>query len=379
MTKADPSREDLSNEAEEELELPQSERIRRAHEDRTRERRKTTKHRERITGKASELLPDNPAGIPGRIVRSEGQFFIAELSDGSELRVKAGKRTKPAEPNVTLVTVGDRVIVDHSSTGIPLIAEVLSRKTKLLRRASGRSDDYAQAIVANIDTLVIVVSILEPPIRSGIIDRYIVAGLDGGLGIAIVINKIDLITEPEIQAELDYFLHLYSKIGYPIFALTANDKATLKPLHEFLSGTTSVFAGHSGVGKSSLVNVLLGSEDERTGELSKKFRRGAHTTSRSVLLKLGDISDTYVVDTPGVREFANHAIESTQLKFLFVEFVQFAEQCTITNCSHIHEPGCAVIAASESGAIAIERYASYVKLFEESVEQEKTDRTRSQR
>jgi ribosome biogenesis GTPase len=376
LTKVDPSQENRSEEEAEEVELPQSERIRRAHEDRTRERRKTTKHRERISGKNTSTLALSEGHLQGRIVRSEGQFFIAELTDSTELRVKAGKRTIPADQNATLVTVGDRVLIDPSTTGIPLIAEVLHRKTKLLRRASGRSDDYAQVIVANIDTLVIVVSILEPPIRSGIIDRYIVAGLDGKVDVAIVINKTDLITEPAIQAELDYFLKLYSRIGYPIFALTANDSETLTPLHQFLSGTTSVFAGHSGVGKSSLVNVLLGTDDERTGELSKKFRRGAHTTSRSVLLKLGDISDTYVVDTPGVREFANHAIESTQLKFLFVEFRTLADQCAITNCSHIHEPGCAVIAASESGGVAIERYASYVKLFEESVEQEKATRER---
>lgn len=376
MIPIDPERENLSNEEQEELELPQSERIRRAHEDRTRERRKTTKHRERMVGRAATSLAVAQTYTSGRIVRTEGQYLIAELEDGSELRAKAGKRTKAADQNATLVTVGDRVLIDPSTTGVPLIAQVLDRKTKLLRRASGRSDDYAQVIVANIDLLVIVVSILEPPIRSGIIDRYIVAGLEGGLNIAVVINKTDLAVKPEIKAELDYFLKLYRKIGYPIFAVTANDANRLAPLREFLSGTTSVFAGHSGVGKSSLVNVLLGTDDERTGELSKKFRRGAHTTSRSVLLKLGDISDTYVVDTPGVREFANHAIESTQLKFLFVEFAPYAASCAITNCSHIHEPACAVIAATETGDIAIERYASYVKLFEESLEQEKATRER---
>ena len=354
-----------------ENELPFELRIRRAHEDRSRDRRKTTKHRERLDGGVHSELEATQGLIEGRIIRSEGGYYFAELKDGTELRVKTTKRTRSAEPNATLVTIGDRVLIDTESGEAAIIAQVLDRQTKLLRRASGRSDVFGQVIVANIDVLVIVASILEPRLRSGIIDRYIVAGLDGGLEIMVVINKLDLATSAEDQAELAYFLKLYNGLGYPTFAVSSKLPESLEPLHLALTGKTSVFAGHSGVGKSSLVNVLLGTDDERIGELSKKFRRGAHTTSRSILLKLGDISGTYVVDTPGVREFENHAIEPENLKFFFVEFAAYQSLCPLANCSHVHEPGCAVIAAVDAKKLSIERYASYLKLFEEATTQDK--------
>ena len=133
-----------------------------------------------------------------------------------------------------------------------------------------------------------------------------------------------------------------------------------------MDGKISVFAGHSGVGKSSIINAIFGQEVGRTGALSKKYRRGAHTTSASVLMPIPEMENTYVVDTPGVREFSNFELDPQNLKFFFVEFLRYQERCSITNCSHIHEPGCAVRQAVEEDRIAIERYKNYEKLFEEA-------------
>jgi ribosome biogenesis GTPase len=378
MSKAtEAKRTPTTEEPEQDSLLPGRESIRRSHEDRARHRHKTTKHRERLGVQAQIGGTPTEDLLTGRVVRSDGQYYIVDIDDSGELRTKTSKRTIAAEPNATLVTIGDRVRVEPHPESVALIAEVLPRTTKLLRRASGRSDAFAQVIVANIDTLVIVTSILEPPLSTGIIDRYIVAGLDGGMAIAIVFNKIDLLKTKAGKEVLDEYLGIYRSIGYQCFAASAEKASTLDPLREFLIGKTSVFAGHSGVGKTSLVNTLRGDEAERIGVLSKKYRRGAHTTSRSVLLKLGDVSGTYIVDTPGVREFANHEIDPENLKFFFEEFLRFSDECAIPNCSHLHEPDCAVIAAVEESAISVERYANYEKLYQEAKAQDKKLREKS--
>jgi ribosome biogenesis GTPase / thiamine phosphate phosphatase len=242
---------------------------------------------------------------------------------------------------------------------------VLPRRSKLSRKAAGRAASFEQTIVSNIDLLVIVATACEPPLRAGIIDRYIVAGLEGGLDIAIVINKLDIANEHE-REEVLYFRDVYQEIGYPVISVSAETGLGIEELKQTIAGRTSVFAGHSGVGKSSIVNRIFGREVGRTGVLSKKYRRGAHTTSGSVFLPVEGMKETYVVDTPGVREFANFELDAANLKYFFVEFLKYQERCALTNCSHIHEPGCAVREALENDTIAIERYTSYEKLFEEA-------------
>ncbi|HET6511452.1 MAG TPA: ribosome small subunit-dependent GTPase A, partial [Candidatus Kapabacteria bacterium] len=158
---------------------------------------------------------------------------------------------------------------------------------------------------------------------------------------------------------------------YGSVGVSAKEHNGIDELREAIRGKISVFAGHSGVGKSSLVNSLLGSEEEKIGELQRKFNRGAHTTTSSVLREVPGEDDTFVVDTPGVREFANFELDSENLKFSFVEFLPYQEHCKITNCTHIHEPGCAVIEAVETDKIHVERYSSYTKLYDEAKQEER--------
>ncbi len=343
------------------------EQIRRAHEDRSRERRKLTKKPERQTN-ARSLSPtpllEGEENV-GRIIATEGAFFVLRLEDGSEVRAKTYKGTRTGNPNATLVAVGDEVRVTINEPGHSMIEEVVTRRTKLSRHAAGRRDAFEQVVVANVDVLVIVASVGEPKLRSGIIDRYVVAGLEGGLEVVIAINKIDL-ASPEEMDEALYYRDLYREIGHTVVLVSAEEGTGMAPLKEAIEGKTSVFAGHSGVGKSSLVNAVIGREVARAGILQKKFRRGAHTTASSTLIEVDGMPGTFIADTPGVREFSNYELDSHNLKFAFHEFLRFANQCAITNCSHIHEPGCAVREAVEDDKIAIERYASYEKLFEEA-------------
>ncbi len=367
------------------------EQIRGAHTDRTRARRKLARKPEQSVGyRVSGAGLGKTELISGRVIRSEGVFFVIRLADGKEARARSYKGTRSANPKSTLVAVGDEVKIAEHEQGY-LIDEVLARHTKLSRRAAGRKMAFEQVIISNIDLLVIVASVHEPKLRSGIIDRYIVAGVDGGLEIVIAINKADLATPDELDESL-YFRDLYLEIGYPVYLLSAAEGKGIEQLKEEIAGKTSVFAGHSGVGKSSIVNAILGREAAQTGALQKKFRRGAHTTSASTLIETprrtrdnddGEVAraaearPTFIADTPGVREFANFELDPGNLKFAFVEFHKFQERCAIPNCSHIHEPGCAVRQAVEDDAISIDRYTSYQKLLGEAQHAE-TKRIRNQ-
>ncbi len=379
--------------SEQEHEGPGSEQIRSAHQDRDRTRRKLSKKREQLSLAPAEKDVRPPSA---RVITTEGIFYVLRLEDGSELRARTYKGTRSANPNATLVAIGDqvRLAIPSQSTNENnstvendadiLIEEVLPRRTKLSRRAAGRRESFEQVIVANVDVLVIVTSVGKPKLRSGIIDRYIVAGVEGGLNIVIAINKIDN-APPKEMDEASYFRDVYQEIGYPVHLLSAIKGSGIEELKEEIAGKTSVFAGHSGVGKSSIINAILGRKAAQTGALQRKFKGGAHTTAASTLIDVpllkkegvGSIADdagapTFIADTPGVREFANFELDPQNLKFAFVEFQKFQERCRVTNCSHIHEPGCAVRQAVEDDKISIDRYSNYQKLFEEAKKEELT-------
>jgi ribosome biogenesis GTPase len=318
-------------------------------------------------------------------------YYVLRLDDGSEIRARTYKGTRSANPNSTLVAIGDEVrlatpaesLNENNSTvennADILIDEVLPRHTKLSRRAAGRRESFEQVIVSNVDVLVIVTSVGKPKLRSGIIDRYIVAGVEGGLDIVIAINKIDNAPAKEMD-EASYFRDVYQEIGYPVHLLSAIIGSGIEKLREEIAGKTSVFAGHSGVGKSSIVNAILGRQAALTGALQRKHKGGAHTTAASSLIDVpllfkegvGGGFPTFIADTPGVREFANFELDPQNLKLAFVEFQKFQERCAISNCSHIHEPGCAVRQAVEDDKISIDRYSNYQKLFEEAKKEELT-------
>ncbi len=372
------------------------EQIRGAHADRARSRRKIARKPERRERGSGSRGPESEVREPNtreavtfqetaRVIRVEGNSFVLGLENGEEVTAKSYKGTHSGNPKSTLVAVGDNVRITNGDRGY-LIEEVLPRRTKLSRRSAGSKTPFEQVIIANVDLLVIVASVHEPKLRSGIIDRYIVAALDGNLDTALAINKVDLASPDELDEAL-YFRDLYRGIGYPVYLVSATDGAGITQLRDEIAGKTSVFAGHSGVGKSSIVNAILGEEIAQTGALQKKFRRGAHTTSATTLLEVpthpnplpkaeGNLP-TYIADSPGVREFANFELDPGNMKFAFVEFLKFQEHCAIPNCSHIHEPGCQVRLAVEEDKISIDRYSSYQKLFDEA-KREETKRIRNQ-
>jgi ribosome biogenesis GTPase len=253
------------------------------------------------------------------------------------------------------LVVGDRVVFTPIDESEGVVEKVLPRRTKLSRR-SPRGVHVEHVIAANVDQLVIVASVRKPPLTPGIIDRYIIAGEAGGLDVAVCINKIDLARSP---AEHGGPARTYRAMEYPVLLTSAETGAGIEELREILKGKSSVLAGHSGVGKSSLLNAMQPGLRLRTGEVDYK---GRHTTTWASLLKL-DIGG-YVVDTPGIREFALWDIEKHEVAQFFPRIWELSHECRMPDCVHMHEPGCAVMAAVEAGEYPEARYDSYVRIVE---------------
>lgn len=258
------------------------------------------------------------------------------------------------------VVVGDRVrfrpaAVRGGSPPEGVIESVLPRRTRLCRA----TERETHLIAANVDQVVVVASADEPPLKPSLIDRYLVSASAGMMAAVVCVNKMDLDTDG-YAAEV---LERYGRIGYPVVATSTVSGLGLDALRGILAGKSSVLAGQSGVGKSSLLNAIQPGLKLRVGEVCKETAKGRHTTTTAQLLKLE--AGGYVVDTPGVRAFELAMIPVSELEAHFVEFEKHVAGCKFANCTHTHEVGCAVLAAVERGEIHPARHASYVRLFRE--------------
>jgi ribosome biogenesis GTPase len=263
-----------------------------------------------------------------------------------------------------MVTVGDYVQFDMNEDGTGVITEVeprenfISRKAPKEKGSSYRGERLEQVVAANIDNLFIVNSISEPAFNNKRLDRFLVVGESSHLNIIILINKIDL----DDQHIADAWEEFYSEIGYTVFVLSAKKEIGLENIKTICSGKKNLFWGPSGVGKSTILNKLYPSLNFKTGRISNWIDRGTHTTVTSTLVKV-DV-DTYVIDTPGLREIEPYGIQKQDLGHYFIEFVDYIPDCKFSTCTHNHEPGCAVIKAAEEGFISGERYESYLRMLE---------------
>ena len=300
--------------------------------------------------------------LTGQIVKKLGNVAYVQTSPGGEPipcnvrgRLKLGDREE-----TSVACIGDFVDVLHRPDGSGSIEEIHARKT-LLARSSVLTPEIADPIMANADILVIVVGV-NPVVKPGIIDRYLVAGETGGLKPVIVLNKIDL---PAARSEREK-LRVYRSLGLAVIETSAKEKIGIEGLKEAITGATAVFCGHSGVGKSSLLNVILGSDIKIAG-VALKTMKGKHTTSHSEMYANPD--GGAVIDTPGIKSFGVIGIHSDDVIQCFPEIFEASRSCEYRDCRHIYaQSGCAVMGAVKSGTILESRYESWQKLKAELAE-----------
>lgn len=267
-----------------------------------------------------------------------------------EDRRKRRRRSKP-------VVVGDRVTVQVLSEEEGALEEVLPRRTKLSRKASDK-DGVEQVVVANVDLLAIVASLKDPPLRSRLVDRFLVAGAAGGLDVVLCLNKIDLCAEGD--SLLRDAEDLYRGLGLTVLPTSAADGRGLEELRAALTGRISVFCGPSGAGKSTLLNRIAPGLQLRTRGVGMKTRKGRHTTTAVSLYKIPGLG--HLVDTPGIRGLGIWDVGPEELDGFFPEVFELSSGCRFRGCSHSHEPSCAVKAAVESGDLHPHRYESYLRI-----------------
>ncbi len=296
----------------------------------------------------------------GTVVAMRGLY--ADVDDGSRIwpcTIRRVLRTRLIDERHP-VTVGDHVRIrldkDQGGGVTEGVVEHVETRTGVLRRLSGRR---IHTIAANIDQALIVTSAQEPRPKPNLIDRYIVAAQAGDIKPIICMNKIDLDDDGSGRAVLDR----YTTLGYQTVCTSIVSKEGIDELRAMVTNCSSVIAGQSGVGKSSLLNAVDPKLNLRVGEVSEQIEKGRHTTTTATLIKLG--CGGYVVDTPGIRSFDLTVVPREQYEAHFIEFAPLVANCKFPDCTHTHEIDCAIKAAVESGKILPERYQSYVQMYED--------------
>ena len=288
-------------------------------------------------------------------VRSDDSGDILECRIKGKLRMQGMRTTNP-------VTVGDRVeyeLEDNTQNGVIIAVE--KRRNCIVRKSVNLSK-HAHIIAANIDRAYLIVTLARPQTSTVFIDRFLVAAQAYRIPVTIVFNKND-IYDAKQQLQLRTLIDTYSNIGYQCLSISALNPDDINNIREQLINNVSLFSGHSGVGKSTLINAIDPSLELKLGEISELYGEGKHTTTFAEMFALKGFDSSYIVDTPGIRGFGIIDIEKEIIADYFPEMFALKQQCKFSNCQHIKEPKCAIQAAVASGKIATFRYENYLSIY----------------
>lgn len=292
------------------------------------------------------------------VVRATGSWYDV-LHDGATVRCRIrGRLRLKGVRSTNPVVVGDEVVCEADEGGDYVIADILPRRNYVIRRASNLSKE-SHIIAANVDQALLMASLRSPETPTEFVDRFLVTCEAYKVPVTILLSKIDL-QDAEAVAE---FCAVYEGAGYRVLEVSARKGLGVEEVRELLTGRTTLVSGNSGVGKSTLIQAIDPSLDIRTGEISESHHKGRHTTTFSTMYPLA--GGGAVIDTPGIKGFGLIDIDEAELWHYFPEMMRAAPGCRFYNCTHTHEPGCAVVEAVKAGEIAWPRYESYLKILDE--------------
>lgn len=301
----------------------------------------------------------------GLVIKNTGSWYLVKTESNRlvECKIKGNFRLKGIR-STNPIAVGDRVKITLNAEGTAFITEIEDRKNYIIRRASNLSKQ-SHIIAANLDQCMLIVTVNYPETSTTFIDRFLASAEAYRVPVCLVFNKTDRYSEEE-SSYLDALIHLYTHIGYPCLKISAFNETGLDEIKQALKGKITLLSGHSGVGKSTLINAILPEQSLKTGEISTAHNTGMHTTTFSEMFPLEE--GGYLIDTPGIKGFGTFDMEEEEIGHYFKEIFEFSTNCKYNNCTHRHEPGCAVREAVEKHFISESRYTSYLSMMEDKEE-----------
>ena len=311
--------------------------------------------------------------MTGTVYKSTGSFYSVKTENNEffECRIKGKFRMKGIK-STNPIAVGDVVdfeLDNSTDETVGQIHNIHDRKNYIVRKSVNLSKQ-THIIASNIDVVFLLITINNPPTTTSFIDRFLVTAEAYDIETVLVFNKIDTFDEAMLDEQL-YLQHIYSEIGYKCLRISSTEKKGIEQLKEMMIGKTSMFSGHSGVGKSTLVNALEPNLNLKTKHISEQSKQGQHTTTFAEMYDL--FFDAKIIDTPGIKGFGIVDMESAEISDYFPEFFKLKDQCKFNNCLHKEEPHCAVKEALENDKIAWSRYNSYLKILEGDEEHYRQD------